>query len=85
MSSPRWERAEVDNLETISQIKKNRGGEKNSQQHTHRPGETKRSSARRATTTTEEEKQIVGGIDIPELEKQQKITKWFLEMRCRAC
>jgi hypothetical protein len=27
----------------------------------------------------------VGGIDIPELEKQQKITKWFLEMRCRAC
>jgi hypothetical protein len=27
----------------------------------------------------------VGGIDIAELEKQQKITKWFLEMRCRAC
>jgi hypothetical protein len=39
MSSPRWERAEVDNLETISQTKKEQGEEKNSQQHTHRPGE----------------------------------------------
>jgi hypothetical protein len=66
MSSPRWDRVEVDNLETISQTKKEQGEEKNSQQHTHRPGEKQKEVPHaRATTTTTEEQKNVGGIDIP--------------------
>jgi hypothetical protein len=52
--------------------KKEQGGEKNSQQHTHRPGEIKRSSARRATTTTEEDKKLWAELILPNWKNNKK-------------
>ncbi len=79
MSSPRWERVEVDNLETISQTNAKRTRE-NSQLDAPSGRTTKKKGRNGDKSRTQgnnnRKKKNVGGIYIPGLEKQQKITKW---------
>jgi hypothetical protein len=78
MSSPRWDRVEVDNLETISQTKQNRGG-KNSQQHTHRLGEKQKevphAGQQQQQQLKRKNKKMLAELIFPGLEKQHENNK----------
>jgi hypothetical protein len=73
MSSPRWERAEVDNLETISQTKKKRGEKIPNNTRTVREKNKKkfRTPGQQQQQQLKKQKNV-GGIDIPGFGKNNR-------------